>query len=78
MQNENNVNELESKEINEELKNVTGGVGPKQKFDRSKPHVNIGEIGKVDHSKTTLKAAMTKTLEMSNPEFIKEKHESIK
>ena len=34
----------------------------KQKFDRSKPHVNIGTIGHVDHGKTTLTAAITKTL----------------
>ncbi len=32
----------------------------KQKFDRSKPHVNIGTIGHVDHGKTTLTAAITK------------------
>ena len=31
----------------------------KQKFDRSKPHVNIGTIGHVDHGKTTLTAAIT-------------------
>jgi len=34
----------------------------KQKFDRSKPHVNIGTIGHVDHGKTSLTAAITKTL----------------
>jgi len=34
----------------------------KQKFDRSKPHVNIGTIGHVDHGKTTLTAAITKRL----------------
>ena len=34
----------------------------KQKFDRSKPHVNIGTIGHVDHGKTTLTAAITKCL----------------
>ena len=33
----------------------------KEKFDRSKPHVNIGTIGHVDHGKTTLTAAITKT-----------------
>jgi elongation factor Tu len=33
-----------------------------EKFDRSKPHVNIGTIGHVDHGKTTLTAAITKTL----------------
>lgn len=34
----------------------------KEKFDRSKPHVNIGTIGHVDHGKTTLTAAISKTL----------------
>src|SRR5512147_2029492 len=32
----------------------------KEKFDRSKPHVNIGTIGHIDHGKTTLTAALTK------------------
>ena len=36
----------------------------KQKFDRSKPHVNVGTIGHVDHGKTTLTAAITKFLAM--------------
>jgi elongation factor Tu len=35
----------------------------KEKFDRSKPHVNIGTIGHVDHGKTTLTAAITKLLQ---------------
>ncbi|KAB8139872.1 GTP-binding protein, partial [Chloroflexia bacterium SDU3-3] len=34
----------------------------KQKFERTKPHVNIGTIGHVDHGKTTLTAAITKVL----------------
>src|SRR4029450_8493494 len=34
----------------------------KEKFDRSKPHVNVGPIGHVDHGKTTLTAAITKFL----------------
>ena len=34
----------------------------KEKFDRSKPHVNIGTIGHVDHGKTTLTAAITMAL----------------
>ncbi len=34
----------------------------KEKFDRSKPHVNVGTIGHVDHGKTTLTAAMTKCM----------------
>ena len=40
-----------------------------QKFDRSKPHVNIGTIGHVDHGKTTLTAAITKCLHDKNPEW---------
>ena len=34
----------------------------KEKFERTKPHVNIGTIGHVDHGKTTLTAAITKCL----------------
>ena len=37
----------------------------KQKFERTKPHVNIGTIGHVDHGKTTLTAAITKTLSLN-------------
>src|SRR5881275_381693 len=39
----------------------------KRKFDRSKPHVNIGTIGHIDHGKTTLTAAITKVLAKHNP-----------
>ena len=39
----------------------------KEKFDRSKPHVNIGTIGHVDHGKTTLTAAITKVLAEKDP-----------
>jgi len=39
----------------------------KEKFDRSKPHVNIGTIGHIDHGKTTLTAAITKVLGKHNP-----------
>ena len=38
----------------------------KAKFERTKPHVNIGTIGHVDHGKTTLTAAITKTLSLQN------------
>ena len=38
----------------------------KEKFDRSKPHVNVGTIGHVDHGKTTLTAAITKCLSGKN------------
>jgi elongation factor Tu len=39
----------------------------KEKFDRSKPHVNVGTIGHIDHGKTTLTAAITKVLSKNNP-----------
>ncbi|MEE9293229.1 MAG: GTP-binding protein, partial [Acidobacteriota bacterium] len=38
----------------------------KEKFERSKPHVNVGTIGHVDHGKTTLTAAITQTLNKGN------------
>ena len=41
----------------------------KEKFDRSKPHVNIGTIGHVDHGKTTLTAAITRVLAKNNPKI---------
>src|SRR6201997_35526 len=39
----------------------------KEKFERSKPHVNVGTIGHIDHGKTTLTAAITKVLSKNNP-----------
>ena len=39
----------------------------KEKFDRSKPHVNVGTIGHIDHGKTTLTAAITKVLQKHDP-----------
>jgi elongation factor Tu len=39
----------------------------KEKFDRSKPHVNVGTIGHIDHGKTTLTAAITKVMAKHNP-----------
>src|SRR5260221_14655431 len=41
----------------------------KEKFDRSKPHVNVGTIGPIDHGKTTLTAAITKELSKHNPKI---------
>jgi elongation factor Tu len=39
----------------------------KQKFERTKPHVNVGTMGHIDHGKTTLTAAITKVLSENNP-----------
>ena len=41
----------------------------KAKFERTKPHVNIGTIGHIDHGKTTLTAAITKVLHDKNPDL---------
>jgi elongation factor Tu len=49
----------------------------KEKFDRSKPHVNIGTIGHVDHGKTTLTAAITKVLAKHNPKIAVRAFDSI-
>ena len=49
----------------------------KVKFDRSKPHVNVGTIGHVDHGKTTLTAAITSTLAVNNPKVAARSFDSI-
>ncbi|MBP6003347.1 MAG: elongation factor Tu [Pyrinomonadaceae bacterium] len=49
----------------------------KEKFDRSKPHVNIGTIGHVDHGKTTLTAAITKVMSKHNPKMVVRAFDSI-
>ena len=41
----------------------------KEKFVRSKPHVNVGTIGHIDHGKTTLTAAITKVLHDQHPDL---------
>jgi len=49
----------------------------KEKFDRSKPHVNVGTIGHVDHGKTTLTAAITRVLAKHNPKIAFRSFDSI-
>ena len=49
----------------------------KEKFDRSKPHVNIGTIGHIDHGKTTLTAAITQTLAKANDKVVFRSFDSI-
>jgi len=49
----------------------------KEKFDRSKPHVNVGTIGHIDHGKTTLTAAITKTLSKNDPNVAYRSFDSI-
>lgn len=49
----------------------------KEKFDRSKVHVNIGTIGHVDHGKTTLTAAITKTLAANGDNAVEMKYDQI-
>src|SRR5690554_2880222 len=43
----------------------------KQKFERTKPHVNVGTVGHVDHGKTTTTAAITMLLSLGNEEMVK-------
>ena len=49
----------------------------KEKFERTKPHMNIGTIGHVDHGKTTLTAAITNVLAKSNPNVKKMAFDAI-
>jgi elongation factor Tu len=49
----------------------------KEKFDRSKPHINVGTIGHIDHGKTTLTAAITKTLAKNDPKVSYRSFDSI-
>ena len=49
----------------------------KEKFDRSKPHVNIGTIGHIDHGKTTLTAAITSVLSKHDSKNVVRSFDSI-
>ncbi len=49
----------------------------KEKFDRSKPHVNVGTIGHIDHGKTTLTAAITKVLSKHDSSNVVRSFDSI-
>ncbi|MDR0842924.1 MAG: elongation factor Tu, partial [Acidobacteriota bacterium] len=49
----------------------------KEKFDRSKPHVNIGTIGHIDHGKTTLTAAITIVMNKRDPKNVVRSFDSI-
>jgi len=50
----------------------------KEKFDRNKPHCNVGTIGHIDHGKTTLTAAITKVLSKHNPKNTFRSFDSIR
>src|ERR1700684_604442 len=49
----------------------------KEKFERTKPHCNVGTIGHIDHGKTTLTAAITKGLQKHNPKIVFRSFDSI-
>jgi elongation factor Tu len=49
----------------------------KEKFDRSKPHVNVGTIGHIDHGKTTLTSAITQVLHKLDPKVLIRSFDSI-
>src|SRR5437764_3566982 len=49
----------------------------KGKFERNKPHCNVGTIGHIDHGKTTLTAAITKVLSKHNPKIVFRSFDSI-
>jgi elongation factor Tu len=49
----------------------------KEKFDRSKPHVNVGTIGHIDHGKTTLTSAITRCLTALLADTINDRYDQI-
>ena len=56
------ADEVKAKMAYKQNKRKKGHKMSKEKFDRSKPHVNIGTIGHVDHGKTSPTAAITKVI----------------
>jgi elongation factor Tu len=52
-------------------------MAEKEKFERSKPHVNIGTIGHVDHGKTTLSSAILHVLHLKNPKIVEKSVDQI-
>src|SRR5215471_12249669 len=58
--------------------NAAGEISmAKEKFERNKPHVNVGTIGHIDHGKTTLTACITKVLAKHNPKVKYRSFDSI-
>ena len=49
----------------------------KEKFERTKPHVNVGTIGHVDHGKTTLTAALTKVMAEQHGGEVRQAYDQI-
>jgi elongation factor Tu len=49
----------------------------REKFERKKPHINIGTIGHVDHGKTTLTAAISSTLSVYSTSGVSKKFDEI-
>src|SRR5260370_34453215 len=49
----------------------------KEKFDRNKPHCNVGTIGRIDHGKTPLPAAIAKVVQKHNPKIVFRSFDSI-
>jgi elongation factor Tu len=63
--------------IGKERSSAAERVMAKEKFDRSKPHVNVGTIGHIDHGKTTLTSAITQVLHKFDPKVAIRSFDSI-
>ena len=60
------LNNVQTLTVNYIYKNKEENKMAKAKFERTKPHCNVGTIGHVDHGKTTLTAAITKVAALNN------------